>query len=142
MMMMSNTKSLTVASVVAAAALLVSAYAAISATGPSALVLDQRAKNQSISIDYVYLPENGYVAIYNSDEQGRPSGTAIGHANLNAGDHRGVEVRLSEQPKSGEKLWISLYKDGDGTPSFDPGQGDMAFWPQDQLPAESAFIVR
>lgn len=142
MTIISNTKSLAVAAVVAAAAMLMSAYAAISATDPSALVLDQRAKNQSISIDYIYLPENGYVAIYNSDEQGRPSGPAIGHANLNAGDHRGVEVKLSEQLKSGERLWVSLYKDVDGRPKFDPGQGDVAFWPEGQLPEESAFIVR
>lgn len=111
-------------------------------TDASALVLDQAAANKTVSIDYVYLPQDGYVAIYRSDETGIPSGPPIGSANLAAGDHRAVEVPLSAQLQSGERLWVSLYHDADGTPTFEPGTGDQPIWSKDQQPSESGFVVR
>lgn len=130
------------ATLLGAGALAMSVQAATAGTNPSALVFDQQAKNKSIAIEYVYLPEKGYAAVYRSGEEGKPSGAPIGNVSLDAGDHRKINVTLNEQPKSGETLWISLYKDADGKPTFDPGEGDEAIWSKGQLPSSSAFVVR
>lgn len=125
-----------------ASTMAISARAETADIDPSALVRDQQARDQSITIDYLYLPQNGYAAVYQSDDQGVSSGAPIGQTSLNAGDHRGINIDLSEQPKSGQKLWISLYRDADGRPTFDPGKGDVAVWSKGQLPTENAFVVR
>lgn len=122
---------------------------AVAATAPSAsntpasiMVFDQAAKDQKIGVKYIYLPENGYAAVYRSDDSGRPSGEAIGYAKLLAGDHRDVRIELKDGPAAGEKLWVTLYRDGDDAPEFSPGKGDVALWSVDQKPWEHQFEIR
>lgn len=120
------------------------AGAAIAATSPagepSVLVLDQKLQNGQVMIDYANLPAKGYIAIYGSDDKGQPSGPPIGSVAVAPGDHRNVKVMLDRAPKSGERLWASLYTDADNTPQFTPGKGDTPVW--SKLPAENAFTVR
>jgi len=142
MTMTSETSHLVFANAVGVGTLAMNAHIAKPGSDRSALICDQQPNSQSIIIDYVYLKENGYVVVYQSDAHGKPTGIPIGNVSLEAGDHRDINVALNEQPKSGEKLWVSLYKNADGKPSFDPGEVNIALWSKDQQPAESAFMVR
>lgn len=130
------------AALVGAGSLTVTVHAATPDVEPSALVLDQAISNDAVAVEYVYLPSNGYVAVYRSNDSGLPTGKPIGSTPLSAGDHRKIEVELTDQPKSGERLWISLYRDADGKPTFDPGAGDEPLWPKGKQSASTAFIVR
>lgn len=108
---------------------------------PSIVAFDQKS-GREITIDYVYLPADGYVAVYDSDANGNPTGKAIGHVPMTKGDHRNVRVGLAGTAKPGDRLWISLYKDADKQPSFDPGSGDTPVWSKDELPAQNMIVVR
>lgn len=119
-----------------------SSFAAIDKPDPSVVVFDQTLKSNSVMVDYAYLPQNGYVAVYSSGDDGKPAGTPIGHVNLEAGDHRQIKVTLNEPPKAGDRLWVSLYKDGDGKPTLDLKAGDAAIWEREQMPPPNAFLVR
>ena len=119
------------------------AGAAIAATPPaepSVMVFDQKVQNSQVTIDYANLPAKGYIAIYGSNEKGDRSGEPIGSASVAPGDHRHVKITLNRAAKPGERLWASLYTDGDGAPDFKPGKGDSPVW--SMLPAENAFTVR
>lgn len=113
-----------------------------SQTPASVMVFDQAPASNKIGVKYVYLPEDGYAAVYHSDDSGRPTGNAIGYAKLPAGDHRDIKIELKEGPKSGEKLWVTLYRDADNAPDFDPGKGDVAYWSAEAKPWENNFEIR
>lgn len=108
---------------------------------PSVLAFDQKPAGD-ITIDYVNLPANGYVAVYKSDANGIPTGQLLGHAPIAKGDHRNIKVPIEAAPKAGDRLWISLYEDSDQQPSFDPGSGDKPIWSRDRLPAQNMIVVR
>ena len=130
---------LSILSVAWVAAASTSAFANSNAP-PSVVVFDQPIAGKSVDVAYVMLPTNGYVAVYSTDATGKPIREAIGTAQLKVGDHRNVKITLNDQPKSGQKLWISLYSDTDGKAGFDP-KADLAIW-QASLPSENAFLVR
>lgn len=119
------------------------AVAAVSApTGePSVLVFDQAHKSGTVNISYVYLPKKGYVVIYGADAAGKPTGEALAHVPLEAGDHRNIAVKLTTAPAAGAKLWASLYEDSDGKPGFAKG-ADLSLWADGNVPLENAFTVR
>lgn len=119
-----------------------SSMAAIDKPDPSVVVFDQSLKSNSIMVDYAYLPQQGYVAVYSSDKDGKPAGKPIGHVNLEAGDHRQIKVTLNEPAQSGEKLWVSLYKDGDGNPNLDVSGKDLPLWERAQIPPPNSFVLR
>lgn len=79
-----------------------------SATPASIMVFDQAASGNAISVKYLYLPEDGYAAVYRSGDSGRPVGSPLGFAKLSKGDHRDMKLELKVGPKSGEKLWVTL----------------------------------
>jgi hypothetical protein len=110
------------------------------ATPASVVVFDQQIKSKAVDITYAFLPAKGYVTVYGSDATGNPVRTALGTAELSAGDHRNVKVNLTEEAKPGQRMWISLYRDRDGKPGFD-AKGDQPIWP-DKLPSENAFMAR
>ena len=72
----------------------------------------------------------------------KPTGDAIGHTNLEPGDHRQIKVKLSKSPEAGDQLWIALYKDKDNDRSFDPSSGDKPVWQETQIPPEALITVR
>ncbi len=126
----------------AAAPLAVHAAANNTETPPSVLAFDQLPKDNSLTISYAYLPQTGYVAVYKGEANAGPSGAPIGHTSLSSGDHRDFKVTLSEPVNAGEQLWISMYKDTDKDPSFDPGKGDQPVWSKDALPMQNMIVVR
>jgi hypothetical protein len=128
------------AGLLAAAAVPTVAFAA-TGTPASVVVFDQTIGGaKTVDVAYAYLPAKGYVTVFASDEAGNPVRKAIGSAEATAGDHRNLKVTLTEQPKQGQRLWVSLYRDADGKQGFDPA-GDAAVW-DGKLPSENAFIAR
>lgn len=117
-----------------------SAHAAVSATDPSVLAMNQKIQGGAVTLDYAYLPAKGYAVIYGADKEGKPVKEPLGVTELGPGDHRGVKVKLNSQPQAGSKLWISLYSDKDGKAGFNRA-GDAAFWPE-ALPSENHIIVK
>jgi len=117
-----------------------SAHAATSMTEPSVLAFNQKVQNGQLVIDYAYLPAKGYAVVYGADADGKPLKEPLGHAELGAGNHTNVKIKLNSEPAKGSKLWVSLYADKDGKPGFNRG-GDVSFW-QDRLPRENEIIVQ
>jgi hypothetical protein len=110
-------------------------------TPPSVLVFDQKPDNSSVTVKYVYLPRSGYIAIYNTDANGKATGDPLGHVALKAGDHRDVKVQLSKAPAAAAKLQASLYEDKDGDSKLDKSK-DLAFWADAKLPAGGMFQIQ
>ncbi len=114
---------------------------AATGTPPSVVVFDQAlGGTKAVDVAYAFLPSKGYVAVLPSDEAGNPIRKPIGTAEVGGGDHRNVKITLADPPKSGQKLWIALYRDADSKAGFDPS-GDKAIW-DDKLPSENAFMVK
>lgn len=118
----------------------IAAYAEVSATPPSVLIFDQELQNGVITVEYAYLPINGYVVLYSADKNGQPIRDPLGHVELKAGDHRNIAVALNSSPQSGQSMWAALYVDKDGKPGFDKTT-DVSIW-NDELPLENRFVVR
>lgn len=108
-------------------------------TDPSVIVFDQRAGGSSVSFSYVYLPDNGYVAIYGTDDEGKPTGDVLGYSPLEAGNHMNVTVEIEQELESGQTFWASLYKGEEGQQELDTSEG-AAFWPEGK-PLENKFDV-
>lgn len=127
--MTSNIKWLAVAGGLSSAlviAITATANAATATTPPSVIAMSQSVQNGEVTLDYAYLPANGYAVIY-ADENGKPSSAPLGSVELKAGDHRFIKVKLSSKPDKGDRLWVSLYSDKDSKPGFDR-KGDASFW--------------
>lgn len=144
--MLRSFKQLGVA-VVAGAAVLGAAKAALAVTAagglttpPSVLVFNQKLTNGAVDVAYANIPSKGYLVVMGSDAQGMPQGTPLGSASINAGDHRNVKVKLSGEPKAGDRLWVSMSLDSDNKPGYDAA-ADKAVWPG-KLPSENMFVVQ
>lgn len=138
-------KVMFVAMLFGAAAAPLPAFAAtgdVSTTPASVVAFDQSLKNQSIQVDYAYLPADGYVVVYKAGADGKPMGDPLGYKRAASGDHRQLSIELETKPAAGERLWVALYKDKDGTQSFDPNGGDMPIWSKTEIPAENMIVIR
>lgn len=80
-------------------------------TPPSVIAFNQQVKDDQVKITYAYLPSDGFVEVFQSDQQGELGSKPIGRAELKAGDHRDFEVKLDAEPKKGSWLWIALTND-------------------------------
>lgn len=123
----------------------VPAHAAVSdsfAAPASVLAFDQKLNGEAITVDYVQIPAAGYVAVYKTDGKAMPIGEPIGHTRVETGDHRQVLIKLSKTLKSGEKLWVTLYKDVNDTLTFEPKSGDKPVWSKDGLPPEGLILIQ
>jgi hypothetical protein len=107
-------------------------------TPASVLAFNQKLKDGTVAIDYVYLPESGYVAIF-ADENGKRSGKVLGFTALEKGSHINASVKVGDGVAPGSPLWASLYKDVDGDQLLDT-QKDVAFWPNGD-PSENQFMI-
>lgn len=107
---------------------------------PSVLAFDQKAQGNQVSINYAYLPENGYVVIYGVGKNGKAIREPLGYAEVKAGDHRNMAVTLNAAPASGTQLWASLYRDKDSKAGFDKA-ADQSWWGTN-LPAEGRFVIQ
>lgn len=111
------------------------------ATAPSVMVFGQKAQGQTVAVSYAHLPKDGYIVIYSSDKDGKPSGDPLGNIALKAGDHRDFKVELKSPPPPDSKLWAALYEDKDGDKKLDKSK-DLSFWPGGKLPWENQFQIQ
>lgn len=111
-------------------------------TPPSVFAFDQGLRDDKVVVQYAYLPVNGYVAVYGAEQAGKATGEPLGFAKIDAGAHSMLKVDLKKKPEAGQTLWLALYKDTDGDPSFKPGDGDKSVWSKAELPAENRFVVK
>ena len=108
---------------------------------PTITAFDQKAQGNVVSVSYAHLPKTGYLAIYGSDAEGKPTGDPLGSIALKAGDHRDFKVELKSAPPANTKLWAALYEDKDGDKKLDKSK-DVAFWPGAKLPYENRFQIQ
>ena len=120
--------------------LTIAAYAETSATPPSVLIFDQKPQDGQITVEYAYLPSNGYVVLYGADKNGQPIREPLGHIELKAGNHRKFSIKLNNAAQSSDSMWAALYVDKDSKPGFDE-TADASIW-NDELPLENRFVVR
>jgi hypothetical protein len=106
--------SATAAAVMAAGMLITSgAFAADPGTPASVLAMNQKPKDESVSITYAFAPADGTLAIFAIDPAGHAGAKPLGLATLPRGDHRDVKIKLNAAPKPGTKLWaVARSKDG------------------------------
>lgn len=105
----------------------------------SVIAFNQKASGDAVKMTYVYLPFDGYVAIYTTSD-GKVSGDVLGYVPLAKGDHRDVAVKLSKAPEAGSQLVATLYKDVDGDKKLDK-KTDTPVWSADSVPTESHFKI-
>ena len=110
------------------------------ASEPSVLVFNQKVSNGTVDVSYANIPSKGYVVVKRSDAQGAPQTAVLGSASIPAGDHRNVKVKLTAEPKAGDKLWVSLSLDTDDKPGYDAA-ADKPIW-TGKLPAANMFVVQ
>lgn len=101
----------------------------ISQTAPSVIALNQKLRNDQVTVTYAYLPADGFLAIYGSDKNGHLGDKPLGRIELKAGDHRNVAVKLDSAPATGSALWVSL-----------SGENQESYWPK-ALPLQNKFKV-
>jgi hypothetical protein len=111
-----------------------------SLTEPSVLVFNQKADGKSVMIHYTLMPKAGYVAIYGSGADGKPTGDPLGSIHLPAGDHRDIKVDLKSEVPAKTQLWAAMYEDKDGDTKLDKSK-DQAFWAGQKLPWENKFQI-
>lgn len=71
----------------------------------SIIAFNQKAKgDDSVSIKYAFLPQDGTLNIYAVDHAGKREGRSLGDVSLTAGDHRDVGVTLKSPLKEGMHL--------------------------------------
>lgn len=108
--------SATAAAVMAVGTLITgSAFAAEPGTPASVLAMNQKAKNDSVSITYVFAPRDGTLAIFSIDPVKHTDAKPIGQVALSHGEHRDVSVKLNGELKPGTQLW-AVDEDKTGKP--------------------------
>lgn len=95
-----------------AAMLATGADAATDSFLPSVVALDQKLKNDEVSVTYAYMPQKGRLVILSTDPEGKAK-TVIGSTELAAGDHRDVKVKLKDLPEAGTNLKARVEADTD-----------------------------
>lgn len=110
-------------------------------TPASIIVFDQKLDGSDVKVSYVYAPAKSFAVVYGSDQNSKPGTKVLGSIALEPGDHRDVKVPISSQAKSGDALWVSLYRaKGDGK-TFDSANA-TSYWGSESLPSTNGFVVR
>lgn len=71
---------------------------------PSVIAMNQKLKDDAVSITYAYLPQDGRLTILAVSPDGKGQPTVVGSTDLSAGDHRDVKVSLKEKLQPGALL--------------------------------------
>ncbi|WP_181337277.1 DUF7282 domain-containing protein [Hyphomicrobium methylovorum] len=109
-------------------------------TQASIIVMNQKLKDSKVKLTYAYAPEKSFAVVFRSDEGGKTAGKPLGTVELNAGDHRNVDIPLSGV-KPGDKLWVSLYQVQNGDTQFNRAH-DVSYWAGKNLPKANSFIIQ
>jgi hypothetical protein len=108
---------------------------------PSALTFDQKLDGKTVTVKYAHLPKNGYIVIFGSDADGKPTKEPLGHVALKSGDHRDIKVELSAAPAPKTRLWTGLYEDKDGDAKLSMSN-DASFWADRAMSAGGMFQIQ
>ena len=115
---------------------------AVAASTPaSVIVFDQKLDGSAVKLSYVYAPAKSFAVVYGSDKEGRHNGKALGSVAVEPGDHRDLKIPLDRQAKSGDALWISIYRAKDGSATFD-SKNDVSYWADGNLPSTDRKSTR
>jgi len=115
--------------------------ATTASTPASVIVFDQKLDGSAVKLSYIYAPHKSFAVVYGSGEEGRHSGKALGSVAVEPGDHRDLKIPLDSQAKSGDALWISIYRAKDGSKAFD-SKNDVSYWADGHLPSTNRFVVQ
>src|SRR5690348_17881460 len=100
----------------ALATILMAGGAAVAAPTPgipaSVIAMNQKIKDNAVSITYAYMPKDGTLDIYAVDSNGKLGAKPLGKVSLTAGDHRDIIVGLSSVPKEGTRLRAVIEESG------------------------------
>ncbi len=111
----------------------------LSALIPSTVIaFDQKLNGDTVTIKYVHLPVDGYVALKKADAEGEPTKDVLGYVHLARGDHRDVKVEI-KGAKAGDHVWAAPYQDVDGDKKLDLSK-DTSLRP-DGVPTEGRFEI-
>ncbi len=102
------------------------------------IAFDQKVSGDTVTIKYVSLPVDGYVALKKADAEGKPTKDVLGYVPLTRGDHRDVKVEV-KGVKAGDHVWAAPYKDVDGDKKLDLSK-DTSLRP-DGVPTEGRFVI-
>lgn len=115
--------------------------ASTASTPASVIVFDQKLDGSGVKLSYVYAPEKSFAVVYGSDQHGKRTRKTLGSLALDPGDHRDVKIPISEQTKSGDALWVSLYRAKGDAKTFDSANA-TPYWSDENLPSTNGFVVR
>ena len=104
-------------------------------TAPSIIAMGQKTKGGSVSIEYAYLPKDGFLVIHPSDKNGKMRSNVIGQEELDAGAHDHVSVKVDVPLKSGQRLWAELQQKPFANGSSHPFQADG-------MPVQESFVIQ
>ncbi len=110
-------------------------------TPPYVLIMDQKPDGGAIVMKYIYMPVNGYVLVFSTDADGKPTGKPIGEIALKSGDHRDVKVGLKPAPKAKSTLFADIYVDKDGDGKYDPAK-DVKYPSSGPEPGSNFFTIQ
>lgn len=117
------------------------AGATTAATPASVIVFDQKLESPEVRVSYVFAPEKSFAVVYRGGDNGAGTKHVLGTAAVDPGDHRDLRIPLSTAAKSGDALWVSLYRAKSGEADF-ISKTDVSYWADENLPSTNGFVVR
>jgi hypothetical protein len=111
------------------------------ATPASVIVFDQKLDSPEVKVSYIFAPEKSFAVVHQGDEKSEGAKKLLGTLALDAGDHRDLKIPLSNPAKSGDGLWISLYRAKGGGAEFN-SETDVSYWADQGLPSTHGFVVQ
>jgi hypothetical protein len=92
---------------------------------PMLAVVNQVPMGNTVTIDEVEIPHDGFVVIHATTQDGKPVMTQyVGDARVKAGFHQNVNVKLDQKPKTGATYVAMLYNNSGRTDKFAFGPGN------------------
>jgi hypothetical protein len=92
---------------------------------PMLAVVSQVPTSNTVTIDEIEIPHDGFVVIHATTQDGKPVMTQyVGDTRVKAGFHQNVNVKLDQKPKTGATYVAMLYNDSGQTSKFAFGPGN------------------
>ena len=113
---------------------------------PMLTVADQAVSDDTVVIEDLYLPQNGYLVIHAADADGKlKAPESIGHKMVEKGEHQNVKIKLDHSVESGDKLFAMLHEDTGTHGSYefaDSGGKQDGAMKADGKPVIKPFMVK
>lgn len=89
-------------------------------SGPSVTFNDQNSSGETVLVQSATVPENGFVAIYDSSRSGNETNQVIGASYLlNAGTSDNIRIQLDQPLNQTKSLTAVVHTDSNGNGNFD-----------------------